>query len=113
MLYVTRDMLCVPFDIFCSKLCHSRPHNDSVEACTSQTSQVKSIMPDTLALVLCVCVRARAQYGLGIENIHGVAYVASGVMCIGGIASMSSMETSRMGMPIAMMGVSQRHRVYT
>jgi NAD(P) transhydrogenase len=45
------------------------------------------------------------KYGLGIEDAHGVAYVASGVMCIGGIAAMSTMDTSRIGVPIGMMGV--------
>jgi NAD(P) transhydrogenase len=38
--------------------------------------------------------------------MHQISYIASGVMCIGGIAAMSSMETSRIGNPVAMMGVS-------
>lgn len=43
---------------------------------------------------------------LGYEHMHSISYITSGVLCIGGIAAMSSMETSRIGNPIAIMGVS-------
>lgn len=43
--------------------------------------------------------------GMGIDTIN-MAYVASGVLCIGGIAAMSSMETSRISPPLAILGVS-------
>jgi NAD(P) transhydrogenase len=47
-----------------------------------------------------------ALKGAGFDHMHQIAYITSGVMCIGGIAAMSSMETSRIGNPVAMMGVS-------
>lgn len=43
--------------------------------------------------------------GMGVDTIN-MAYVASGVLCIGGIAAMSSMETSRLSPPLAILGVS-------
>ena len=43
--------------------------------------------------------------GMGVDTIN-MAYVASGVLCIGGIAAMSSMETSRISPPLAVLGVS-------
>ena len=43
--------------------------------------------------------------GLGVDTIN-MAYVASGVLCIGGIAAMSAMETSRLSPPLAVLGVS-------
>ena len=47
-----------------------------------------------------------AAKGVGFDHMHQIAYITSGVFCIGGIAAMSSMESSRIGNPIAMMGVS-------
>jgi H+-translocating NAD(P) transhydrogenase len=44
--------------------------------------------------------------GMGFDHMHQIAYITSGVYCIGGIAAMSSMESSRVGNPIAMIGVS-------
>jgi NAD(P) transhydrogenase len=46
-----------------------------------------------------------ATKAIGVDTV-GMAYVASGVMCIGGIAAMSDMKTSRIANPIAMMGVT-------
>jgi len=43
--------------------------------------------------------------GMGVDTIN-MAYVASGVLCIGGIAAMSSMETSRISPPLAILGVT-------
>jgi NAD(P) transhydrogenase len=43
--------------------------------------------------------------GMGIDTIN-MAYVASGVLCIGGIAAMSSMESSRISPPLAILGVT-------
>ncbi|EKX53833.1 hypothetical protein GUITHDRAFT_156975 [Guillardia theta CCMP2712] len=42
---------------------------------------------------------------LGVDTT-GLAYVASGVLCIGGISCMSTMESSRIGNPVAILGVS-------
>lgn len=43
--------------------------------------------------------------GMGVDTIN-MANMASGVLCIGGIAAMSSMETSRISPPLAIMGVT-------
>jgi len=43
--------------------------------------------------------------GMGVDTIN-MANMASGVLCIGGIAAMSTMETSRISPPLAIMGVT-------
>jgi len=46
-----------------------------------------------------------ATKAMGVDTV-GMAYVASGVACICGIAAMSSMENSRLANPVALMGVT-------
>jgi NAD(P) transhydrogenase len=43
--------------------------------------------------------------GMGVDTLN-MSYVASGVLCIGGIAAMSAMETSRLSPPLATLGVT-------